>query len=134
VLNRRTFFALLGLSLCCSCRSPTAPVDPVWGKQPCAHCLMLVSDPRYAAQAIGPSGDAVYFDDVGCLASYLATRPDAKGSFVRTSSGRWLEAAKARFRSGAATPMDFGFVVDEAGSLDFSAVVTAANARNRGGM
>jgi len=52
---RALFFALL-LS---SCEDPATPKDPVWGKQPCASCAMLVSDPRFAAQASLGSGQRV---------------------------------------------------------------------------
>jgi copper chaperone NosL len=124
MLNRRQ--ALLApLCLLFSCRSQNTPEDPIWGKQPCAHCRMLVSDPRYAAQALTASGERVYFDDVGCLARELAEHPGALATWVRDAKARWIETSRARFSGGAPTPMDFGFVVDDAGSFDFTAVQAA---------
>ena len=124
MLNRRQL--LLGpLCLLVACSSSHTPADPIWGKQPCAHCRMLVSDPRFAAQARTARGETVYFDDVGCLVSYLAEHRDSRASWVRAQSGQWLDAKTARYRAGAATPMDFGFIVDPKGTFDLAAVQSA---------
>lgn len=131
---RRAFIVLLLSSASAACRSAGAPEDPVWGRQPCTHCKMLVSDPRFAAQATTPAGERAYFDDVGCLVSYLAEHPDAKNSLVRDANGRWLEARGAHYRDGAKTPMGFGFVVDAAGPLDFKGIAALVAAKNAGGV
>jgi hypothetical protein len=44
------------------------------------------------------------------------------------SGPRWLEAEAARYASGAPSPMDYGFVAQERGQLDFAAVRRAAAA------
>lgn len=103
-MNRRSF--LLGVVLV-ACAKTDEPADPVWGKEPCAHCAMLVSDPRFAAQ-IGGDGERKYFDDVGCMASWLE-KHQAKRVWVH-EDGKWVDAKSARYLSGASTPMDFGFV------------------------
>lgn len=128
MLNRRHVL-LAPLVLLVACGSNHAPADPIWGKQPCAHCRMLVSDPRFAAQARTARGESLYFDDVGCLLSYLAEHPSSRASWVRDGSGQWLEAKRARYRAGAATPMDFGFIVDPKGTLDLAAVQSAVARR-----
>ncbi|HET9929868.1 MAG TPA: hypothetical protein VFQ35_04240 [Polyangiaceae bacterium] len=130
MLNRRAF--LLALAACAACRGESGPKDPIWGKQPCAHCNMLVSDPLYAAQAESARGDRLFFDDVGCMASYLTEHRGTTKAWVRDAKGNWLEAERARFRLGARTPMDFGVVVDAAGSLDFAAVKERVAAKARG--
>lgn len=130
MLTRRAF--LWGAVACAACRGETGPKDPVWGKQPCAHCNMLVSEPLYAAQALNPRGDRLFFDDVGCMASYLLEHRDTPKAWVRTAQGQWVEAERTHFRGGARTPMDFGFVADAAGPLDFDAVKKQVTAKNGG--
>ena len=84
---------------------------------------MLVSNPRFAAQLVTNDGEAHYFDDVGCLAAYLAERVNVTSqAWLRDERGRWLKAEGARFEGGAKTPMDYGFQIAEAGSLDWIAV------------
>lgn len=130
MLSRRAL--LLGAAALVACRGEAGPRDPVWGKQACAHCNMLVSAPRYAAQALSQREERLFFDDVGCLASYLAEHPGASKAWVRDTAGRWLETSQARFRSDARTPMDFGFVVDAAGPLDFEGVAKRVAAKHGG--
>jgi hypothetical protein len=103
-----------------ACASSTAAEDPAWGKQPCAHCHMLVSDPHTAAQLATRAGEHLYFDDVGCLIEHLAGRSGERPrAWIRDANGQWLDAFSARYRSGASTPMGYGIVADPHGSLDF---------------
>jgi hypothetical protein len=86
------------------------PLEPVWGKQPCDHCAMLLDEPRFAAQAVAKDGSRLYFDDVGCLAGWLEEHPaGAAQAWVRAGE-RWLPPAEARFTAGEHTPMGYGFV------------------------
>lgn len=104
-----------------ACSDATTATDPVWGKQPCAHCHMLVSDPATAAQLRTHTGERLHFDDVGCLVEHVAARGgEVDLAWVRDARGQWVNALRARYRSGASTPMGYGFVVDERGSLDFT--------------
>ncbi|HKP62666.1 MAG TPA: hypothetical protein VJV78_38285 [Polyangiales bacterium] len=106
-----------------ACSSSTTPSDPVWGKQPCDHCHMLLSEPRTAAQLVTIRGDRRYFDDVGCLVEHLATHgAEVARAWVRDARGQWVEAQRANYRGAEATPMGYGFVVDERGSIDFARV------------
>lgn len=109
-MKRRAFFQL-ALVACAACSEAAAPVDPVWGKQPCASCGMIVGDRRYAAQVLAQNGRRSYFDDLGCLVHYVEDRRIAiVGMWVRDAqSDRWLDARAARYARGAHTPMDFGF-------------------------
>lgn len=91
-----------------ACTKTDEPVDPVWGKEPCVHCKMLVSDRRYAGQVVA-DGDRRYFDDIGCMVGWLEGKK-AERMWVRDAAlGGWLEAKSARYVEGARTPMDFGF-------------------------
>lgn len=118
---------LLGLV---ACEDSSRPVEPVWGKQACAHCAMLVSEPRFAAELTTVAGDRAFFDDPGCMATYVLDRaPRLQKMWVRDASGAWTEAAQAHFQSGAASPMDYGFVAASDGSAVWSAVEQAARER-----
>jgi copper chaperone NosL len=116
--------ALLGLLLVLgACRDTNDAVDPVWGKHACQHCKMVVSDARSAAQLLTPEGDRFFFDDVGCMTEYLsAGRAQPKHAWVRDQAGSWVDTRTAKFVPGASTPMDYGFVADSSGTLDFAAV------------
>ena len=114
-----------------ACQSASAgPLEPVWGKQACASCAMLVSDPHFAAQVLTSAGDHLYFDDIGCMASYLG-RPKNKASraWVRASGGQWLETELSHFSNGAKTPMDYGFEYSATGELSWPAVQAAVRER-----
>lgn len=96
---------------------------------------MLVSDPQFAAQLLTAAGDHLYFDDVGCMASYLG-RPKSTASraWVRVSGGKWLGTELSHFSNGAKTPMDYGFVYSPTGELSWQAVQAAVRERSaRGG-
>jgi len=125
------FFAAALLALAVACQSATdAPADPVWGKQACSSCAMLISDPRFAAQVLTAAGEHLYFDDVGCMAASVAARKGAaRQAWVRNSDGNWLTTELSRFSKGAKTPMDFGFEVSATGELSWSAVQAAVAER-----
>ncbi len=105
-MNRRDLLRGLVLAAIVACTKTDEAVDPVWGKEPCAHCRMLVGERRYAAQVVS-DGDRKYFDDIGCMVSFLAEHK-AERSWVRVD-GRWADAKGARYAKGAKTPMDFGW-------------------------
>lgn len=73
---------------------------------------MAIADPRFAAEAITPTGKVVVFDDVGCLAAWLvADGGDAGGWVMSFVDGEaWLPADSSVFlRSDALrTPMGSG--------------------------
>jgi hypothetical protein len=99
---------LLALSLA-ACRGDLdRAVDPIWGKQPCEHCKMLVSQRASAAQVV-VDGERHYFDDLGCMVQWLDEKRSPETGWVRLGEG-WTQADRARYRSGAMTPMDHGFI------------------------
>jgi len=102
-----TFFACALATT--SCTRTDAPAEPIWGKEPCAHCKMLVSDKRYAAQ-VAADGERYFFDDIGCMVLWIDTHPRAERAWVHdASNAAWLDARTARYVAGVRTPMDFGF-------------------------
>lgn len=100
---------LLLLSLL-ACSGALRPEEPVWNKQPCDHCKMLLSDQRYAASLVDARGVRLFFDDIGCMAAFEADHPQLKAHWVKDEqSGAWLDPSTAFFRDGAKTPMDYGY-------------------------
>lgn len=124
--------SLLALAALVACGTDDLPRDPTWGKEPCAHCRMLVEDRLHAAQAVD-RGDRYFFDDVGCLVLWGRGRPKAHGWVRDGAASGWLDAAKARYRGGASTPMDFGFEArSDGGPLDWDEVKARSIAREEG--
>ena len=80
----------------CSAAGP-APLDTK--SESCAWCRMAVSDPRFAAQLVAPSEEPRFFDDIGCLASYLGSKRELpKGARAYVADHRhqvWIDATTA---------------------------------------
>lgn len=117
---------LFVLVLGCSEAALTAE-EPVWGKQQCAHCAMLVSEKAPAAQAVTLEGKRRFFDDLGCMVAWESREaPKVRARWVRGPGGTgWVEPGSTRFASGRPTPMDFGFVADTQGTATFEDVRSA---------
>ena len=121
---------VLALLLSAACEDFSRPAEPVWDKQPCAHCRMLVSDPRYAGQLVNRNHERLYFDDPGCLAAYVHSHAaELERAWVHSVSG-WVPAERARFSAGQPSPMGYDFLPDPNGEHDFAAVTRAAATRH----
>ncbi|MNT78263.1 NosL [compost metagenome] len=85
----------------------------------CARCRMAVEQPRFAGELIAHDGQALKFDDIGCMAEYVK----AQGARLKTpramfvgdfSSGKWLRLEKATIvRTTFPTPMRYGLLAFE---------------------
>lgn len=113
----RRRFALVGLGLA-ACGPAGGPQPIVYDRETCAHCRMLISDPRFAAQLETQEGAIQSFDDPGCLLVTLATRSGGVGAlwFHHMREDRWLDAAHVAFEETAWTPMGYGFGAVGAGT------------------
>lgn len=131
-MTQRRAFLLGLLTLPAACEDVDEPTSPAWGKQRCGSCSMVVGERRFAGQAVNERDERLFFDDPGCLATYADAHPHARRIWVM-SQGRWLDAHAARFEAGAKSPMDYGFEAVSGGKLDWTAVLSAARARNGGG-
>jgi copper chaperone NosL len=102
--------ALLALLAACS-RGPTPPAPLDTRNEACAHCRMAVSSARFASQLAAPGEEPRFFDDLGCLVSYLREHPQLpKGSVTWVADHRtsaWVAAARAAYarRDSLQTPM-----------------------------
>lgn len=129
-MNRRALLA--GLLALAACSRADGPVDPVWGKEPCAHCRMLVGDKAHAAQA-SHDGERRYFDDLGCMVLWLEDRrfAGARAWARDAEDGRWVDARTARYSDGARTPMDFGLAAKKSGPLGWDEARARVMAKER---
>jgi len=88
--------AVLAVAAACAASGP-APLDT--RNDACSSCRMAVSDRRFAAQLLAPGEDPRFFDDVGCLASYLRSKGELpKGARAYVADHRhqvWIDAATA---------------------------------------
>lgn len=108
---------LLWLLLVAGCQqSAPQAEEPIWGKQPCGHCAMLLSERVHGAQVLTIQEERHFFDDVGCLVAWDAEHPgQAKQRWARQfdqdpKGTGWLPAESAVYMRAQHTPMDFGFV------------------------
>lgn len=96
----------------CSTDMSAQPIDE--DVDVCAFCHMSVADNQFAVQHVDQNGNALKFDDVGCMARYLTGGNAENGiSYVRDFYSReWIEVEKAHFvkTDDVMTPMHYGFV------------------------
>lgn len=108
----------LGLLLAAAACGAPGPRPLAYGAENCAHCHMTLADARYGAELLTTTGRVIPFDDVGCLASFVATNgiPAARVGSLWVSDflppHALLAVSRAVFlRSDALhTPMDYGIV------------------------
>ena len=113
----RGSLVVLALVLFEACsHGPAVPAALDTKNDPCGWCRMAVSDARFAAQLVSPSEEPRFFDDVGCLATFLKSGgAPAKGQIAYVADHRtkaWVRASAAVYTktSGLATPMSSGLV------------------------
>lgn len=71
--RRRSAAATLALGLVASCTPGPRAIR--YGEEACEHCHMSIVDHRFAGQLVTSTGKVYPFDDVGCLAAFVATGP-----------------------------------------------------------
>jgi hypothetical protein len=108
-------FALLAVRLNHESLGSDAVVPIAWDEQACADCHMHIGDPHFAAQIITDRGDALSFDDPGCLLRYLAReRPHTRAVyFHHMRDDRWLRAPAVGFVEVPRSPMGYGLAAVE---------------------
>lgn len=138
IRSRATCVALgIALLLLAACGDPASgPVEITWGRDVCSHCQMILSDRRFAAQ-LRSDRRVERFDDFGCALAWLGDHPDVQPReiFVMDEAHeRWLDAKSARYATGRATPMGFGFgahATTTDGDVDFEAARRLVEERER---
>jgi len=100
--------SILVLSACRAAETVPAEINP---EDMCSFCKMAISEKRFAAEFITKDGDAVKFDDLGCLQNYLKGHADGgrvAAYFVTDyESRKWIKGDAAHFVKSPefATPM-----------------------------
>jgi copper chaperone NosL len=121
-MKRALAIAVLGASCAVG---PPQPVALDTKSEACSWCRMSVSDARTAGQLVTPSEDPKFFDDIGCLAHYVAgSRDRLKGAVAYVADHRtkeWVRAGAAVYTSVSSfeTPMASHLLAHaDAGSRD----------------
>jgi copper chaperone NosL len=90
---------------------PPAPV-PIEPGTACAFCKMIVSDKRFASEVLAPHEEPVFFDDLACLARFLANagaiQPNTRIYVADHRSGSWIPAGRAVYTQVADTSAPMG--------------------------
>ncbi len=95
-----------------ACRGSVQPAAVDTRNDTCAGCRMAVSDARFAAQLAAPGHDPLFFDDVGCLRTYVRKHPALpRGAVAFVADHRtreWVRAMHAVYtrHQGLQTPMN----------------------------
>lgn len=100
-----------------ACATP-GPRPLAFGAEQCSHCHMTLADPRHAGQLVTITGKALPFDDVGCLATFVATGGIAADQihslwfhdFVQPDSLLGAGGAVFLQHDSIRTPMNYGIV------------------------
>lgn len=106
---------LLTLLMILSCgEAEIRPVD-IAAEDVCAHCKMALSEKQFASEFITPEGEALKFDDIGCLLDYRKEKTDTKVAayfFVDYETKQWVKGNEAHFvkSSEIASPMSGGMI------------------------
>jgi len=99
----------------CEKKSIGAVQEMHWDRDMCSRCQMAISERKFAVQIINPQTAKVYkFDDIGCAVLWMeenniAWKAEAIIWITDAKTGKWIDARKAYYKSGAITPMAFGF-------------------------
>jgi copper chaperone NosL len=104
--------AFLGL-VSCHAGKPQ-PVGLVLNEEACSQCQMAISQREFAAEVVFAGGDAEFFDDIGCMASWVKShKPEKAGIFVVDGAGgEWLDGSAAYYVRSARfhSPMSYGIL------------------------
>ncbi|MCM2348797.1 MAG: hypothetical protein NDI69_02170 [Bacteriovoracaceae bacterium] len=99
------------------------PQEPLWGREGCARCRMVLSEKRYAVQRVLSNGEIHFYDDLNCALQHK--HDEDKGTLYVHPHGKdqWILAEQAKYQSGLRTPMNSGYgAVNEGGEITFSEV------------
>ena len=101
-----------------ACGPSEGPAPIAFDRTPCAHCGMLISDPRFAAQLRTEAWDVLSFDDPGCLLRWRLEHPQPPAAvwYHHVHEDRWLRESETAFVPVPDSPMGFEIGAVAAGS------------------
>ncbi len=120
-MNRRDLLspALVFSVLLIGCENTpdSGPGKVRWDRDSCQRCVMVVSEPNFAAQIRGGmpgEKQKLYkFDDLGCAVIWLDQQdwkdnPDNQIWVGHYQTGEWIDAEQAHFVKNQLSPMNYG--------------------------
>lgn len=115
------------------------PIAIEAGKAECAQCKMTIAQARYSAQVTTPNGVTNFFDDIGCLIHWFDSYGGDKNALAlwvySEDTKKFVDARKAYYNEGEATPMGYGFAAYEIkkdGLFDFEAMKKKSSSNPNG--
>lgn len=120
ILSTITLLWTLLIVAACQEVGTMTPQEPMWDKEPCARCRMVLSEKRYAVQRILNNGEIHFYDDLNCTFGHGHHKDDGK-LYVRPYGGEnWVPAEDVKYVGGLRTPMNSGHgAVLEGGTITF---------------
>lgn len=70
---RSILLLLLSFTLS-SCSHKPQPIN--YNKDECAHCMMMITDPKFGSELVTNKGKIYKFDSIECLANYISVEHD----------------------------------------------------------
>ncbi len=112
-----TLMVLLLLLAACDGEPQTGPIDVRFDRDTCAHCRMVLSDPRFVAEVryfpAGKRSRVAKFDDIGCAVIWLQQQDFADNAKTEIwvadhRNKKWIDARTATYVPMKSTPMEYG--------------------------
>ena len=66
----RIILFLIGSLLLVNCSKEPQPIN--YNKDECAHCMMMITDPKFGSELVTDKGKVYKFDSIECLADYVS--------------------------------------------------------------
>lgn len=84
------------------CTPNSGPVPIRYGEQECHFCKMTLMDRRFGAELVSDKGKVFVFDDLNCMAQYMADKPAYAALYVAdyAREGQLIPVADAVYLSG----------------------------------
>lgn len=97
--------------------------EPLWGKESCSRCRMILSEKRFSAQRVFTKGEPFFYDDINCALMHKHSRSDGTLYVRPYGDDQWIHAKEAKYSSGLRTPMNSGYgAVKKGGTISFNEI------------
>ena len=116
-------FAIIGVLILIVVACSQQPGKIHYGGDECAHCKMMISDNRFASQAVTETGKAIKFDAIECMANYAGdNKSELQNAKLWVSDfnnpGSWVEIEAASIIQSEVINSPMGASLLAVGSAD----------------
>lgn len=66
----KTLLSVVALFVLISCSKEVQPIN--YNKDECAHCMMIITDPKFGSELVTDKGKVYKFDSIECMADYVS--------------------------------------------------------------